>query len=61
MDSALMFLGGIESLWVQLFNNLESTEYVGVGRHAMTFERSGAGRAFACAPRSKHKNETHQL
>lgn len=27
----------------------------------MTFERSGAGRAFACAPRSKHKNETHQL
>lgn len=21
MDSALMFLGGIESLWVQLFNN----------------------------------------
>lgn len=25
----------------------------------MTFERSGAGRAFACAPRSKHKNETH--
>lgn len=60
MDSALMFLGGIESLWVQLFNN-QQNRYVGVGRHAMTFERSGAGRAFACAPRSKHKNETHQL
>lgn len=24
MDSALMFLGGIESLWVQLFNNQQN-------------------------------------